>query len=218
MSLVLENITKRFGEPPAEVIRGISLKIDDGDFVAVTGRSGSGKSTLLYLMSTLDSPTSGNILYGGTNVRDFPQRELHAFRNSNIGFVFQFHYLLPDLNILENVLMPAFKRNLVREKREYAMELLRRFGLEDRIFHRPSQISGGERQRVAIARALVLQPPYLFADEPTGSLDSINGEKVMTLLRDANEKLGATVVMVTHDPTFAGMARRQIHLTDGRLA
>jgi len=217
MSLVLENVMKSFGKPPAEVIRGISLAIEDGEFVSICGRSGSGKSTILYLMSTLDIPTSGSVIYSGTNVHSMTQREVHVFRNDKIGFVFQFHYLLPDLNVLENVLMPAFKRNLVRQKRSYALDLLTRFGLQDRIRRYPSQISGGERQRVAIARALIMQPLYLFADEPTGSLDSVNGDNVMGILCELNAKLKMTVIMVTHEPDYANLAGRQIRLADGKV-
>ncbi|HCU24775.1 MAG TPA: ATP-binding protein [Deltaproteobacteria bacterium] len=217
MSLVLKNVVKKFGEPPSEVIKGISLSIEDGEFVSIVGRSGSGKSTLLYLMSTLDLPSSGSVLYSGENIQSMSVRKIHEFRNDKIGFIFQFHYLLHDLNVLENILMPAFKTKSVREKRPQALRLLESFGLLDKARHYPSQISGGERQRVAIARSLIMQPSFLFADEPTGSLDSVNGQNVMKILRESNVQFGTTVVMVTHETSFAALADRQIYLADGRV-
>ncbi len=210
-------IVKSFGEPPLVVLKSISLTIDKGEFVGITGRSGSGKSTLLYVTSGLDDLTSGEVLLSGKNIHDFESRELHRFRNSSMGFVFQFHYLLPELTALENILIPARKFGRERERREYALSLMEEFDVihcRDKI---PSKMSGGEMQRTAIARALIMDPELLFADEPTGNLDSENGTKVMDILKDVNRRIGTTILMVTHEPDFAAMAGRQIHLVDGRI-
>ncbi len=218
MGLVAKELRKSIGNPAVEILKGLSFAIEDGEFVALTGRSGSGKSTLLYLLSTLDPPTSGEVEIGGIATNRLDSRELHRFRNEKMGYVFQFHYLLPELSALENVLMPARKGGRENEMRGHALDLLREFGLHEKSDRLPRQLSGGEQQRVAIARALVMNPRYLFADEPTGSLDSVNGEKVMSIFQDVNRRLGTTVVMVTHDPEFASRAKRAIHLVDGRLA
>lgn len=217
MSIVATHIKKTFGTPPTEVLRGLSLEIRDGEFVALTGRSGSGKSTLLYILSSLDDASSGSIRISDREVTRMTSEELHRFRNEQMGYVFQFHYLLPELSSLENVLMPAVKFKRTEERRDRAVALLREFGLEDKLHRLPRQLSGGEQQRVAIARALVMEPRYLFADEPTGSLDSVNGEVVMKILHKINKESGTTIVMVTHDPDFAGQADRAIHLVDGRI-
>ncbi len=217
MSIVATHIKKTFGTPPTEVLRGLSLEIRDGEFVALTGRSGSGKSTLLYILSSLDDASSGSIRISDREVTRMTSEELHRFRNEQMGYVFQFHYLLPELSALENVLMPAVKFKRTEERRDRALALLREFGLEDKLHRLPRQLSGGEQQRVAIARALVMEPRYLFADEPTGSLDSVNGEVVMKILHKINKESGTTIVMVTHDPDFAGQADRAIHLVDGRI-
>ena len=218
VALRLKGVEKSFGDPPTRVLQGISLDIRGGEFVSLLGRSGSGKSTLLYIMSTLDSPTRGEVVVNGRSVTQMSSPELHDFRNRHVGFVFQFHYLLPELTALENVLMPALKRNLRQERLARAKELLRAFGLEDKEGRFPSQLSGGEQQRVAIARALVMEPQFLFADEPTGNLDSSNGDAVMQLLKEINHSKGTTVVYVTHDPDYAQMASRQIRLIDGQVA
>ena len=218
MGLILRTVGKSFGSPPTTVLRDISLTINDGDFIALTGRSGSGKSTLLYIVSTLDTPTTGTVELDGKDTATMSSHELHEFRNHSMGFVFQFHYLLPELTALENVLMPALKSG-ERDKREpLAHDLLTEFGLADKLHRLPSQLSGGEQQRVAIARALVMEPKYLFADEPTGNLDSANGAVVMDIIKRVNRDQGTTVIMVTHDPDFASEARRQIHLIDGCTA
>ncbi|MBI4424588.1 MAG: ABC transporter ATP-binding protein [Elusimicrobia bacterium] len=217
MGISAREVDKELGEPPALVLRGVSLEIADGEFVAVTGRSGSGKSTLLYLLSSLDPPTRGAIEVDGVELGRLAGDALCRFRNEKAGFVFQFHFLLSELSALENVLMPARKSGREREREPHARRLLARFGLGGKADRLPRQLSGGEQQRLAIARALVMQPKYLFADEPTGSLDSVNSDLVIALLRESNRTLGTTVVMVTHDPDYASQADRQIRLADGRL-
>lgn len=211
------DIVKSFGEPPLVILKSLSFSIDKGEFAGITGRSGSGKSTLLYVMSGLDDLSSGEIRLAGKNITDFTGQEMHTFRNRNMGFVFQFHYLLPELTALENILMPARKFRQEQRRRDYALSLMESFEVihcRDKV---PSKMSGGEMQRTAVARALVMQPDILFADEPTGNLDSENGEKVMNIFRKINKDLGTTIIMVTHEPDFAAMASRQIHLVDGRI-
>ncbi|OHD63355.1 MAG: ATP-binding protein [Spirochaetes bacterium RBG_13_51_14] len=211
------SIIKNFENPRVEVLKSISFDIGRGDFVAVTGKSGSGKSTLLYILSGLDTPTAGRVIIDGKNIFDLPEAEMNHFRNTRMGFVFQFHYLLPELTSLDNVLMPARKLKREKEVRERALELLRRFDLEHCVGKHPAQMSGGEQQRVAVARSLIMGPDILFADEPTGNLDSVNGERIMNMLREINDKSGTTVILVTHEPDYAAIAGRQIHLTDGRI-
>jgi putative ABC transport system ATP-binding protein/lipoprotein-releasing system ATP-binding protein len=210
-------ITKSFGEPAVEILHGLSITINQGEFVSITGRSGSGKSTLLYIISSLDSPTSGELLLDGKSLGAMSEDDLHRFRNEQMGFIFQFHYLLPELTALENVLMPARKTGRELELRSRALELLSAIGLESKAHRRPGQLSGGEQQRIAIARALIMRPRYLFADEPTGSLDSINGGLVMDILEDVAARKETAVVYVTHDREFAERATRRIHLVDGRV-
>jgi putative ABC transport system ATP-binding protein/lipoprotein-releasing system ATP-binding protein len=217
MSILLRNVAKAFGDPPLPVLQDISLEIGDGEFVALTGRSGSGKSTLLYILSTLDRPSGGEVLLSGHQVAALSPLDLHRFRNEQMGFVFQFHFLLPELSALDNVLMPARKTRQERARRSLALELLTQFGLGDKLASLPRQLSGGEAQRVAIARALVMQPRYVFADEPTGNLDSANGELVLNIFRETNRTRRTTIVMVTHDADFAAMAGRQVVLRDGRI-
>ena len=211
------DVVKSFGEPPLVVLKSLNFSIEKGEFTGITGRSGSGKSTLLYVMSGLDDLSSGSILLAGRDITEFSDREMHVFRNRNMGFVFQFHYLLPELTALENILMPARKFKLEKKKRDYALSLMESFEVihcRDKI---PSKMSGGEMQRTAVARALVMQPDILFADEPTGNLDSENGEKVMEIFRKINRELGTTVIMVTHEADYAAMASRQIRLVDGAI-
>ena len=217
MTIESKDLVKSFGSPATEVLRRLSFEIQYGEFVAITGRSGSGKSTLLYILSTLDSPSAGDLLIDGSSIRAMNQTTLHRFRNQNMVFIFQFHYLLPELTALENVLMPAMKTGAHKKRRAFAESLLEQMDLGTKLHRLPSQLSGGEQQRVAIARALVMEPKYLFADEPTGNLDSTNGDKVMQILRDINNRLNTTVIMVTHDPDYAAMAGRRIHLVDGRI-
>jgi putative ABC transport system ATP-binding protein/lipoprotein-releasing system ATP-binding protein len=205
------------GEPPNRVLSDITLEIRAGEFVALTGRSGAGKSTLLYLLSSLDPVSSGTIEIAGRDIGQMPEVELCRFRNQMMGFVFQFHYLIAELGALENVVLPARKIGQQTQRAAHARRLLEQFGLGDKLHRLPRELSGGEQQRVAIARALVMEPKYLFADEPTGNLDSVNGETVMNIIRESNEQLGTTVIMVTHDPHYASLARRQIRLADGML-
>lgn len=217
MAIVTKNIFKNFGKPPTEVLKGISIEIRDGEFVSITGKSGSGKSTLLYILSTLDTPTSGELLIDNQNIHKMSEKEIHDFRNRSMGFVFQFHYLLNELNVLENVLMPATKNRQEKEKKEYALHLLEEFGLSHRLNYFPGQISGGERQRVAIARALVMNPKYLLADEPTGNLDSENSMRVIEIFKKMNKTKNMSIIMITHDPDYAKRADRQIHISDGKI-
>ncbi len=217
MGFNAQKIVKSFGNPPTVVLKEISLDVADGEFVAITGRSGSGKSTLLYSLSTLDPLTSGTLLLDGQDTATLSQKDLHRFRNLNMGFVFQFHYLLPELNCEENVLFPARKTDRHEELRSHAVQLMEDFEIGHIRKKLSGQISGGERQRVAIARAMVMKPKYLLADEPTGNLDSISGEKVLSIFERVNQKNGTTVIMVTHDQGYAHRARRRIGLVDGRI-
>jgi putative ABC transport system ATP-binding protein/lipoprotein-releasing system ATP-binding protein len=211
------DLIKEFGKPPQRILHGLSFEIQDGEFVSISGKSGSGKSTLLYLISTLDQPTSGRVVIDGQDVARMTSEEVREFRNRHVGFIFQFHYLLPELTALENILLPA--RNLGRSEatEPAARELLSRLGLANQADKHPGQMSGGEQQRVAIARALILRPKYVFADEPTGNLDTSNAEIVMDILKKTNQDNGTTVCLVTHDPDFARMAEREIYLVDGRI-
>lgn len=215
MALRMKDLRKSFGTPPTEVLKGISGEIRSGEMISISGRSGSGKSTLLYIISSLDRPTSGEVSVDGRSLFSMSSKEIHQFRNQKMGFVFQFHHLLPELTALENVLMPTLKMARNEHVDEYAYELLEQFGLGDKVNRLPSELSGGEQQRVAIARALVMKPAYLFADEPTGNLDSRNGEIVLGLFSKINRERGTTVIYVTHDPVFAKLASRQIFLVDG---
>ena len=217
MGIKLADIQKSFGNPPVNILKGITAEITDGEFVSIVGRSGCGKSTLLYIISTLDAPTSGGVFIDGEDVLKMSSVELHRFRNLKMGFVFQFHHLLPELNALENILMPAMKANRRDERRNFALFLLKEFGLESKGGSFPSQLSGGEQQRVAIARALVMEPKYLFADEPTGNLDSANGNAVMNLFRKINVERKMTIVYVTHDREFSNRADRKIEMADGQI-
>jgi putative ABC transport system ATP-binding protein/lipoprotein-releasing system ATP-binding protein len=212
-----KGIRKSFGEPATHVLKGIDLDIQDGELVSITGRSGSGKSTLLYILSSLDQPTDGVVEIDGRNIASLDEKHLHEMRNREIGFVFQFHYLLPELTTLENVLMPArkAKQDITREK--FALDLLDRFGLKAKAHRYSGQLSGGEQQRVAIARSLVMEPRYIFADEPTGNLDSVNGAVVLDIFKEVNRTKGTTVIYVTHDAGYASQASRQIHLIDGTV-
>jgi len=218
MAITCQNLTKEFGNPPSRIIHGLNFVIADGEFLSISGRSGSGKSTLLYMLSTLDAPTMGSIIIDGRNPAEMSVEDLHEFRANNIGFVFQFHYLLPELTALENILMPARNHGLHVEKRDRALQLMKDFDIAEMVDHLPSQMSGGQQQRVAIARALIMEPKYIFADEPTGNLDSVNGNIVMKILKQINEERGATLVIVTHEPEYARMAQREIVLKDGYIS
>jgi len=213
-----EDLHKTFPKSKTPVINGVSLVIEKGEFVSMVGRSGSGKSTLLYLLSTLDRGFTGEVFYDERSVKEMDVEEIHRVRNKQIGFVFQFHYLLSELTAIENILLPTRKSFAPLEKLEFAQRLLKEVGLEGKENSLPGDLSGGEQQRVAVARALIMQPDYLFADEPTGNLDSVSGEKVMQLFRRFNREFGTTIVYVTHDQQFAALASRQIQLAEGRIA
>lgn len=199
-----------------EILRGIDLIIPAGQFVAIIGASGSGKSTLLGLLAGLDSPSEGEILLDGTAIQSLDEAALARIRGRKLGFVFQSYQLIPTLTALENVLLP-FELNADGDGIERARSLLRQVGLEQRMDHYPVQLSGGEQQRVALARAFIVDPPIVMADEPTGNLDSINGQRVLELLLDRSRNTGTTLVLVTHDAQVAALAHRRITLRDGRI-
>lgn len=218
MSLLkVEHLDKELGPQKTLILKDICFDIEEGEFVSLIGKSGSGKSTLLYAISTLDFPTRGKVFYSGRDITQMDPVELHRLRNRDIGFIFQFHYLLPELSALDNILMPARKAGLAEAKMNFAKELLETFGLTERMNHLPRELSGGEAQRVAIARALIMEPKFLFADEPTGSLDSANSEAVFNIFKKINQDLKTTIIMVTHDPDLASATGRQIHLIDGQI-
>ncbi len=201
-----------------EVLRGIDLEIDEGEIVGVVGQSGAGKSTLLHCMGTLDVPTSGTFVVAGEEITQLTGAKLASLRNRTIGFVFQFHHLLPEFNALENVMMPG----LIQGKGRAALEarakaLLEEVGLKDRAHHRPGELSGGEQQRVALARALVLEPKLILADEPTGNLDSATSKQIHDLFFDINKQRGTTLVIVTHNMALADSMPRKVTLKDGRV-
>jgi lipoprotein-releasing system ATP-binding protein len=201
------------------VLQDVSLEIAAGEMVALTGPSGAGKSTFLHLVGALDAPTSGRVLFEGSDLASLDENDLAGFRNESVGFVFQSHHLLPEFTALENVMMPGLVRRLSRgESRRRAEESLARVGLSERIGHRPGELSGGEQQRVALARALVLQPRLLLADEPTGNLDPQTAEGIHALLQELNRDLGITGVVVTHNETLAASLGRRVRLVAGRLA
>lgn len=204
----------RNGTRTVEILRGIDFVIPQGQFVAIMGASGSGKSTLLGLLAGLDTPTEGDVLLDGVSIANLEEDQLAEVRGRKIGFVFQSYQLIPMLTALENVLLP-YELNATGDGRKKAMELLEMVGLGDRMQHYPVQLSGGEQQRVALARAFVLDPPIVLADEPTGNLDSVNGQHVLDLLTARQRDSKTTLVMVTHDPQIAECADRQIHLRDG---
>ena len=208
------NIHKSFGA--LEVLKGVDFSVDKGEVVAVVGASGAGKSTLLQILGTLSTPDAGSLLVDGTDVLGLSGKALSAFRNKKIGFVFQAHHLLPEFNALENVMIPALIGGVSpRDARSKALPLLEAVGLSGRLEHKPSELSGGEQQRVAIARALVNSPAILFADEPTGNLDSRTKEDIHRLLFSLRESLGQTLVIVTHDPALASLCDRTCHMQDG---
>lgn len=212
----LEGITKSFG--PLQVLKGIDLTIGKGEIVSIVGPSGAGKTTLLQIMGTLDKPDSGRLVLNGTEVSRLSESRLSAFRNKEIGFVFQFHQLLPEFTALENVTIPALiGGDSAASARKRAMELLEMMGLQERASHKPAELSGGEKQRVAVARALVNHPSVVLADEPSGSLDTQNKEELHQLFFDLRDKLGQTFVIVTHDEGLASSTDRKIHIIDGKI-
>jgi lipoprotein-releasing system ATP-binding protein len=208
------NITKNFGD--LKVLKGIDLSISQGEIVSIVGPSGAGKTTLLQILGTLDKPDSGDVLYGEIHAGKLKDKELAAFRNKNIGFVFQFHQLLPEFTALENVMIPALIGNAKQpEAGKRAKDILDFLGLSDRTDHKPAALSGGEKQRVAVARALVNKPSVIFADEPSGSLDSRNKDELHRLFFDLRQQFNQTFVIVTHDENLARLTDRTIHMKDG---
>lgn len=212
----VRDIRKSFGA--LEVLKGISLEVGQGEIVSIVGPSGAGKTTLLQIMGTLDKPDAGDVLFDGLSVEKLGTREMAEFRNRRIGFVFQFHQLLPEFTAIENVMIPAFIGHVpAREAKERAQELLDFMGLGGRMSHKPNELSGGEKQRVAVARALVNHPSVVFADEPSGSLDSRNKAELHQLFFDLRDKLGQTFVIVTHDDELARQTDRTVHMKDGLI-
>lgn len=212
----LHGITKSFGS--LQVLRGIDLQVNRGEVVTIVGPSGAGKTTLLQIMGTLDRPDEGEVIIDGENVSRLSATKIAHFRNKNIGFVFQFHQLLPEFTALENVMIPALIGGTgKKEARQRAQELLDFMGLADRAEHKPNQLSGGEKQRVAVARALVNHPAVVFADEPSGSLDTHNKEELHRLFFDLRDRMGQTFVIVTHDEALASQTDRTIHMLDGYI-
>jgi len=221
MALIeLRNVSKiyRLGGEEIRALDGVSLDIESGEFISIIGPSGSGKSTLMHILGCLDSPTSGAIKLDGVSIHDVSARELAAIRNKKIGFVFQFFNLLPKLNVLQNVELPmVYSGSFARDRRERAMQALKLVELENRAKHRPMQLSGGQQQRAAIARALVNNPKIIFADEPTGNLDSHTGEIILELFRKLSQE-GRTIALVTHDPEIAAVTPRRIEIRDGKIS
>ncbi len=218
-SFIAKGIEKSFnGKQYLEVLKGVDLTIKQGEMVAIVGTSGSGKTTLLHILGTLDRPTKGSLFYQGKDVFLKNDTELSLFRNKTIGFVFQFHHLLPEFTALENVMIPGLIYGIPRkELTEKAFDLLAKVGLDQRTNHKVGELSGGEQQRVALARALIMQPAFLLADEPTGNLDPKTGNKVFALIQEINSAMGLSTVMVTHNHELAGQMDRCLTLHDGKL-
>ena len=210
------DITKSFG--PLQVLKGIDLTVGKGEIVSIVGKSGAGKTTLLHILGSLDKPDSGSVTLAGTDITQLKDRELSDFRNRHIGFVFQFHQLLPEFSALENVMMPALIAGIPNSKaRCQGLELLDFLNLADRAKHKPNELSGGEKQRVAVARALINHPDVIFADEPSGSLDSANKQDLHQLFFSLRYQMSQTFVIVTHDESLAALSDRTIRMADGRI-
>ena len=213
----IENLTKRFGE--LQVLKGVSLEVERGEVISIVGPSGAGKTTLLQLIGTLDKPTDGKIFFNDEELSRMNNKRLATFRNRHIGFVFQFHQLLPEFTALENIIIPALIAGRDRKEAEKeAMELLKIMKLEERASHKPAEMSGGENQRIAVARALINHPDVILADEPSGSLDSKNKEELHKLFFDLRDKFGQTFIIVTHDEALAALTDRTIRMVDGTIA
>lgn len=214
--LSLRNINKYYGD--LHVLRDVSLDVGRGEIVTIIGASGAGKTTLLQIAGTLDRPDSGEIIYNGQDISRLKDSRLSAFRNGNIGFIFQFHELMPEFTALENVALPAMIGGASKRKAtDEARSLLERLGMGHRLQHRPAQLSGGEKQRVAIARALINKPEVIFADEPTGSLDTRNRDEIIAIISDLCSTTGQTFIIVTHDRTLCDIAHRVVEMRDGRI-
>ncbi len=212
----IKGVTKSFGS--LQVLKGIDLRIEKGEIVSIVGPSGAGKTTLLQILGTLDKPDSGSVVVDGIETSTLSTNKLSEFRNTHLGFVFQFHQLLPEFTAIENIMIPAYIAGMKpKEARSRAEELLEFMGLSDRATHKPNELSGGEKQRVAVARALMNNPAVILADEPSGSLDSKNKEELHKLFFELRDKFGQTFVIVTHDETLATLTDRTIHLKDGRI-
>ena len=217
MMIELKGIKKSFGT--LQVLKDIDLNIEKGEIVSIVGPSGAGKTTLLQIMGTLDKADSGMVIINGTDVSKLTEKELSAFRNKQIGFVFQFHQLLPEFTALENVMIPALIAGIsASDVRKRAMDILDMLGLKDRASHKPAELSGGEKQRVAVGRALINNPSVILADEPSGSLDTANKQELHQLFFSLRNKLNQTFVIVTHDENLAKLTDRTIHLLDGRVS
>lgn len=212
----IKGLTKNFGS--LQVLKGIDLRIEKGEIVSIVGPSGAGKTTLLQILGTLDKPDGGSVVVDGIETSTLSTNKLSEFRNMHLGFVFQFHQLLPEFTAIENIMIPAYIAGMKpKETRNRAEELLEFMGLSDRATHKPNELSGGEKQRVAVARALMNNPAVILADEPSGSLDSKNKEELHKLFFELRDKFGQTFVIVTHDETLATLTDRTIHLKDGRI-
>ena len=212
----IKGVTKSFGS--LQVLKGIDLRIEKGEIVSIVGPSGAGKTTLLQILGTLDKPDSGSVVVDGVETSTLSTNKLSEFRNMHLGFVFQFHQLLPEFTAIENIMIPAYIAGMKnKEAHNRAEELLAFMGLSDRATHKPNELSGGEKQRVAVARALMNNPAVILADEPSGSLDSKNKEELHKLFFELRDKFGQTFVIVTHDETLATLTDRTIHLKDGRI-
>jgi lipoprotein-releasing system ATP-binding protein len=214
--LKAEKITRKFGD--LQVLKGVDITIETGEMVSIVGSSGAGKSTLLHILGSIDMPDSGSVILDNQLIQSLSAKKLAAFRNKNIGFIFQFHHLLPEFDALENVSIPGWiagnNKTLLKER---AIALLTSLGLKDRIYHKPQQLSGGEQQRVAVARALINQPKIVFADEPTGNLDSKNAKELHQVFVELNQQTGTSFLIVTHNLELAALSGRTLHMKDGLM-